>query len=169
MTVFECIKQRRSIRKYDSKHLKKSEIEKLIESAIWAPSGKNIQPWCFYIINNNKEKLDLLAEQSLFGYWIKSAPCIIVVFLDMKKSYDYLKDVQAIGAAIQNILLVAHSIGLGTCWVGEIVKNEFSIKKLLEIDNVDLKLMAAVTVGYPQKKITESKRNNLIDSIIGWD
>jgi nitroreductase len=70
------------------------------------------------------------------------------------------------GAAIQNMLLAAHELGLGSCWIGEILKNEEQVKELVGAAN-DLELMAVISVGYPSKA-TKSKRRDISQNIVSW-
>lgn len=167
MNVFEAVMHRRSVRKYIKKEVAKEDIFKLIDAAHWAPSGKNGQPWKFVIIEN-RNRINDISGLSIYKSWIKESSCLIAVYLDKQQSYDYKKDLQAIGAAIQNMILTAHDIGLGCCWVGEILKNEETINKNLEID-AELELMAVVTVGYPDKsRINVVKRKNVDECIAKW-
>lgn len=87
--------------------------------------------------------------------------------VDNNISNIHFKHVQAIGAAIQNMLLTAHELGLGTCWIGEILKNEDKVKELLGISSSELQLMAVIAVGYPSKK-SQSKRKDISEAIINW-
>jgi nitroreductase len=64
------------------------------------------------------------------------------------------------------MLLTAHELGLGTCWIGEILKNEDKVKKLTRIPS-ELQLMAVISVGYPSKD-SKSKRKDITESIINW-
>lgn len=165
MNIIECIKTRRSVRNYLNQPIEPQLIEDLIEAAIWAPSGKNSQPWKFCIVNDN-DKISAISNASIYGKWMRTAPCFIVVFLDKTKAYDYVKDVQSCGAAIQNILLSAHSSGLGACWVGEILKNSEKVKEILNLANAQLELMAVITIGYPQRQTVNAGRNNILTFII---
>lgn len=147
MDVFECIKTRRSIRNYLDQPIDEIYITKIMQAAIWAPSGKNGQPWKFKIITN-KELINKISEMSIYGKWMKTAPCFICVFLDKDKSYDYIKDMQSCGAVIQNIMLYAYSIGVGSCWVGEILTKSKTISDLLDVPIAKYELMAVITLGY---------------------
>jgi nitroreductase len=148
MDILKLIKSRRSIRK-------DKEIEKILEAGRWAPSGLNNQPWRFIVIKE-KEIKEEIAGLSKYGYIIKKAPIIIGVFLDKKSSYHYQKDVMAIGACIQNMLLQAHSLGLGACWLGEVLNRKQEVEALLKLDK-DLELMALISLGYPKEKSTSSR------------
>ena len=147
MEIFDCIKARRSIRSYLDQSIDKSDIEKIIEAAIWAPSGKNGQPWKFRAITD-KGLIVQISDMSVHGKWMKSAPCFICVFLDKEKSYNYLRDVQSCGAAIQNLLLCAQSMGISSCWTGEILGKSDRMAELLKYKESRYELMAIVTLGY---------------------
>lgn len=167
MNIFNCIKTRRSIRNYTDQPIDSKMIKKLIKAAIWAPSAKNGQPWKFCIIQS-KDLIEKISELSIYRRWMKTSACFIIVFLDKEKSYDYIKDIQAIGASIQNILLTAHSYGIGSCWIGEILKQEKLLKKSLEINNENLELMAVVSLGYSNKDIIVPKRKPFESNILFW-
>ena len=79
MDILECIKTRRSIRGYTDQSIAPDILDKLIESAIWAPSGKNGQPWKFCIVQN-KTLINKISNLSVHGKWMKTAPCFIAVF-----------------------------------------------------------------------------------------
>ncbi|MCM8800306.1 MAG: nitroreductase family protein [Candidatus Omnitrophica bacterium] len=159
MDILEVIKTRRSIRKYKKDSPKDLDIEKILEAARWAPSGLNNQPWRFMVIKD-KETKDRLAQFTKYGYIIKSAPVIIVVCLDKESSYHYQKDLMAVGACIQNMLLEAHSLDLGTCWLGEILNKKEDVEKFLNLKE-NLELTAVISLGYPDEKALEVKRKSL--------
>ena len=71
-----------------------------------------------------------------------------ICFFRKKRSYDYIKDVQSCGAASQNILLCAHSLELGSRWIGEIISKSKEISELIGISVHRFELMAILTVGY---------------------
>jgi nitroreductase len=150
MDMLKLIKSRRSIRKYKEKIPSDKEIEKILEAGRWAPSGLNNQPWRFMVIKE-KEIKEKVASLSKYGYIIKKAPVIIVVCLDKKSSYHYQKDLMAMGACIQNMLLEAHSLGLGACWLGEILNKRLELQALLGLDK-NLEITALLTLGYPRER-----------------
>ena len=159
MDTLDIIKQRRSIREYNKELPSDSDIKKVLEAARWAPSGLNNQPWRFLIIKD-KSKRDGLALFTKYGNIIKAAPVVIVVCLDIADSYNRDKDLMAIGASIQNMCLEAYSIGLGTCWMGEILNRKQEVCRYLNLDE-DLELMAVVALGCPDEDITEGRRKPL--------
>jgi len=159
LDIFEVIKTRRSIRKFTNEDVQDHIIEKIIEAGTWAPSGLNNQPWRFAIIRDQglKEEISKLTHYSRI---IKEANVLIGVFLDNSSSYDRTKDVQAIGACIQNMLLYIHSLGLGAVWLGEILKNRKRVLELLK-GPPEYELMAIIALGYPATKGGKPGRKGL--------
>lgn len=159
MNISKIIRERRSIRRYKEGPINDSDLKMVLEAARWAPSGLNNQPWRFGVIRE-KEKKDALAGFTKYGYIIKNAPVVIVVCMDLKASYHREKDLMAIGACIQNMLLEAYSLGLGTCWLGEILNKKYQVCRYLNL-NKDLELVALITLGRPQAAGKEPQREPL--------
>jgi nitroreductase len=89
------------------------------------------------------------------------------VFLDHSESYDRVKDIQAVGACIQNMLLTIHHLGLGGVWLGEILRNRESVEKALEVPE-SCELMAVIAFGYPAEMRGVGSRKPVERVIIGW-
>lgn len=171
-SVISSILNRRSIRTYTSEEVSKDIIMQLLNAANWAPSGNNMQPWKFSVVMNNRELIKKMSSLTVYHNWVEKAPCLVAVFLDTKFLDDklpsiYLKHSQSIGAAIQNMLLAAHELGLGTCWIGEILKNEDKVRELLGVSD-DLQLMAVISIGYPDGRNLKSKRRDISENIVSW-
>jgi nitroreductase len=150
MPMLKTIKNRRSVRSYSGQALPEELIEEILDAARWAPSGLNNQPWRFAVIQDKKikDKLETLTKYSAI---IESAQAIIAVFLDTSASYDRTKDLQAIGACIENMLLAICDLGLGGVWLGEILKSRDEVKKLVDAPQ-EYEFMAAIALGYPDGK-----------------
>ena len=159
MDILDIIKQRRSIREYKQDLPSQENIDRILEAGRWAPSGLNNQPWRFLIIKEKARK-DGLAVFTKYEKIIKIAPVVIVACLDIADSYNRDKDLMAIGACIQNMCLEAYFLGLGTCWMGEILNRKQKVSDYLKLDQ-DLELMAVITIGYPSKNITKGCRKSL--------
>jgi nitroreductase len=145
--MLEGIRSRRSIRQFKPDDVGDRLINQIIETGTWAPSGLNNQPWRFVIVRDEDLRKEI-AQQTRYGHIIRSAPVCIAVFLDNAASYDRVKDIQAIGACIQNMLLALHHLGLGGVWLGEILRNRDKVEKVLQVPE-DCELMAVVAVGQP--------------------
>jgi nitroreductase len=165
MDIYNSIKNRRSVRSYTDKKVDSETLKIILSASTWAPSGKNGQPWKVYI-TQDPQLVSSISSLSTHKNWMKTAPCIIAFFLDKEKSYDYIKDVLASGAAIQNMLLVAHEHGIGTCWVGELLYKSIQVKDLLHIKNDSLELMGILTVGRPLIKTIPPKRKDLSEFML---
>jgi nitroreductase len=161
--VIETIKTRRSIRQFSKESLSEEKVNQIIESGLWAPSGKNNQPWKFAIIRDPSLK-GALASLTHSRSIIQGAPVCIAVFLDHSRVYDRTKDVQAIGACIENMLLTIHALGLGGIWLGEILKNKEKVAELLDAGK-DLELMAVVALGYSVQRQGHGERDLLGEKV----
>jgi nitroreductase len=164
LDLFEAIKQRRSIRAYTTEDVPDEEVKKLIEAARWAPSAGNIQPWRFVIVRDAKIR-QKLAEAALNQTFIEEAPVVIVVCADeARSSRGYgnrgatLYCLQDTAAATQNILLAAHALGLGTCWVGAF--REELVKKALNAP-INIRPVAIIPVGHAAEKPRAPSRRSL--------
>jgi len=153
-SVIETIKTRRSIRQFRNEAVSEEIIDQILEAGLWAPSGLNNQPWAFAVLRDSEIKASL-AALTHYGSIIREAPVCIAVFLDHSRVYDRTKDVQAVGASIQNMLLAVHSMGLGAVWLGEILKNKDKVAALLGAKK-DLELMAVVALGHPTEEATRT-------------
>jgi len=159
METIDAIKTRRSVREFTDRGVDDIVIEEIIDAGRWAPSGLNNQAWRFIVVRNKATK-DELSEHTHYGAILKNAPSLIVVFLDSEQMYDHTKDVQSIGACIQNMLLALHSLGLGGVWLGEILKKKEKVNELLGAPE-SYELMAVVALGYPANKKRTSERKGI--------
>jgi len=87
---------------------------------------------------------------------LKSAKVAIAVFLDKDSSYDYNKDVLGMGACIENMILQAWSLNIGSCWLGEILKNKDRVSKLLKVPE-SYELMSVLALGYTAESPTSTR------------
>lgn len=165
MDIFNILKERRSIRKYSDKPVSHELITKVLAAGQWAPSGLNNQPWRFLVIHDQGQK-EKLAGFTKYSCIIKKAPALILVFLDHQATYDRDKDLMAIGACIQNMLLEAYSLGIGTCWLGEILRRKKAVAGYLRIP-ANLELMAVISLGYSAEEIKKGKRHLLNTMVLG--
>lgn len=162
--VMAAIHERRSVRQFLESPVERQIILEALRAASWAPSGLNNQPWRFAIIGN-KDIKEQLAGLTRYSKVLQGAAALIAVFMDKDSSYDYVKDCQAIGAAIQNMLLTLHARGVGAVWLGEILKNKDKINGYLDLPE-RLELMAMVAVGEPAHRNQSSHRRPLEELIV---
>ncbi len=140
MDLFTAIKERRSCRNFLTDPVDEATIEKILEAATWAPSPLNAQPWEFIVVTGAELKEKIFNEADGRRRWVfeksgwkwldryqvdflKAAPVLIVVVGDPKKTgADMFMEGGGVGyqlacaAAIQNMMLAAHALGLATIW-----------------------------------------------------
>jgi nitroreductase len=162
--ILKVIRQRRSIRRFTAQIPEDEEIEHILEAARWAPSGQNNQPWKFMVVQDTKTR-EGLAQFTSYKQIVRGAPMSIVVCLDTTISYSRDKDLMAIGATIQNMLLRVHSLGLGACWLGEIINRKEKVSQYLDLAG-DLEIMAVVAIGYPAENPGDGARKPLKELLI---
>lgn len=144
----EVIKSRRSIRSYLDIQIPDSDLNSILEAGLYAPSGKNRQPWRFLIIKD-KNKIRQISKFTAYSRFMHNAPVLVLVYLASSGDYSIEKDALSIGACMQNILLAAAEKGYGSCVIGE----RYSLK--LEIENMnhmEYKLICGICIGKSKEK-----------------
>jgi nitroreductase len=144
MELDKAIRERRSVRVFSDRHVEQEKIEKMIDSARWAPSACNQQLWNFIVIRNDRIKRSL-AEDAACNTLVVSAPVVIAVTYAKENLKDYYVS-QSASAAVQNMLLCGHELGIGTCWLCGI-GSEKEIKRILNIPK-DQFVVCLVLAGY---------------------
>ena len=161
MELLESIKNRRSIKKYLDLEVPKEKVGMVIDAGASAPSSGNIQNWRFVIVKD-KESRKRLADSALQQHWMETAPVHIIVcaVIDTAKQFyglrgEKLYSIQNCASAIQNMLLMAHSLGLGACWVRSF--DEEKVRRILAITE-NARPQAIITLGIPDEKPPEPSR-----------
>jgi len=164
MEALEAITGRRSVREFTPEPVSEAELDGLLEAARWAPSGLNNQPWRFMKV---LDQTTIVAMSNMTKYRgvVAGAPAVIAVFLDSEAMYDRTKDLMSAGAAIENLLLAATAMGLGTCWLGEILARREDVEALLEVGD-DLELVAVIAVGRPTERERAGSRHPIDKFIV---
>jgi len=164
MDILAEIYTRRSVREFTGVPVEREKIQEVLRAGSWAPSGLNNQPWRFVVVRNSAKRTEL-AGLTRYSRILEQAPVAIVVFVDRSSMYNDVKDYQAIGACLQNMLLTAHAIGLGAVWLGEILKNAAAVRDTLDLSE-NLELMAVLAVGYPARTDQVSNRKKLEELLL---
>lgn len=160
MDLFSAITKRRSVRAYMDKPVEFDKITAIIEAGTWAPSAGNLQNWQFIIITD-KEKIEKISNHCPNQNFVFQAPVLIAVLSDNDRMNRYYGafgkfwGAQGVAACIQNMLLCATALKLGTCWIG--AYDAEAISDMLDIPGKS-KLQALITLGYGDGGITEPTR-----------
>jgi nitroreductase len=174
MDIYEAIHQRRSHRMYKPEMPPKAALERVIEAALWAPSGTNAQDWEITVMAGKvrDEFVELISgaikhllpmmkklqvpeqSQDLVMKFFKNlggAPVVIAVTIGKRPDDPAnLTNIQSGAALFQNLLLAAHAEGLGTCWMTGAHSLETEILKFLGKE--DQQLLAITPIGYSDKE-----------------
>lgn len=144
--AIENIMQRKSVRTYKNKRVEEEKIDILLKAAMAAPSGKDLRPWQFIVIQD-KEKLTALGEALPFAKMLKDVNQAIIVCGDSTmSSYWYLD----CSAAAQNILLAAEALDLGAVWTAA-----YPYKDRMDVVRQNLQIpdsiqpLCVIPFGYP--------------------
>lgn len=176
MELTEIIRKRRSVRKYRDEKVPRKLLEELLETACWAPSAENAQPWYFAALTSEEALQELqetmervaddmkihledllpkhpriVGQTTDFLRRLGGAPVCILVFL--QEDYGPLRDsmLESAAAAIQTLLLAAKERDLGTCWINAATHLGYgpALQELYAPDKGEL--VSIVTLGYPER------------------
>lgn len=164
MDLYEAIHNNRCHKLYRPDMPVREVLERVIEAALWAPSGMNLQPWEVTVMTGKtRDEFVALLRQTIdasekakqldaqFFKDLGGAPMVIAVtILNYPADPTNMVSIQSGAALMQNLLLAAHAEGLGTCWVTE---GNFVEKELLAfLGKTDRQLLAITPIGYPAEE-----------------
>lgn len=169
MSVLDVIKERRSVRRYKQDPIPEDVLHRVLEAARHSPSGKNLQPWKFILVNDSSLK-QRIAKASVGQYFMVQAPLIVVAcgFPDAcySRMGNYMKSWPVdVAIALEHLILQAREEGLGTCWIGAF--EERDVKSILGIPD-DVRVLALTPLGFPDEVPSKRGRKNL-EEIISFD
>ena len=145
--LLNLMKNRRSIRCFSDEMIKKEELEMILEAGRWTPSASNRQAWRFIIITN-EETIQELSKTAIYGKFAQEAPVLLAIVGEVHENPNWY--IQDTTLASMNMMLMAWSLGIGTCWLGsmdrEKAKEIIGIKK----DNF---LLTILPFGYLRRDV----------------
>ncbi len=159
MDFMEVVRNRRSVRKFWPEEVVWPDIEEILDAAHLAPSAKNLQPWKFIIVRNEKRRR-LLAQASGQEF-IGEAPVIVVACATGKGGFigRYMESWPIdVAIAMDHLTLAAWNKNLGTCWIGDFDENK--IKEICSIPE-EIRVVALTPLGYPVKNPQPTPRRPL--------
>jgi len=153
---------RRSIRKYLKKEVSEEAVEALLNAAMAAPSARALDPWRFVVIRE-PSRLKEIAEGLPNGKMLADAPLGIVVCgeLEAANGAELSYMLQDCTAAIENLLLAVHALGLGACWLGVHPRTDrmAHVTKVCELPEGIIPV-CAMAIGYPDEQKEARTRYN---------
>jgi len=167
MDLKQCIKTRRSIRKYKDKTFSKEILEDIIDSVRYAPSSHNTQPWDFIVVDK-KELKEQLSQVHQWAGFAKDSATIIAVCYDTNKCKWSPSKFANPAIAATYILLSAHEAGLGACWIfikdSEEPEIEKKVKSILGVPKF-IDIFCMISLGYPDETPDDKDLRDLKDLI----
>ncbi|MDR1205741.1 MAG: nitroreductase family protein [Peptococcaceae bacterium] len=166
MNVMEAIKTRRSIRKYDARPIEGEKLDAVMEAARLAPSAGNQQQWKFVLVRD-AQKVQAFTEAANGQKFVGEAPAVIVVCATGSRVMACGQPTSTVdlSIAMTHILLAAHELGLGTCWLGNFSAEK--VKALLGIPE-DVAVVAVTPIGYPAET-PEARPRKAAEEVISYD
>jgi nitroreductase len=149
--LMELMKNRRTIRRFKPDPVAEEKVEMILEAGRWAPSFSNLQPWKFVVIKDPvlKKAVDTAAKESVLHWGIDEAPVVVLVCADRR--VDPLHAIEAGAAVTQNMTLMAHSLGMGTGWIGIMgTEAETAIQKILKFPET-MRIISLIPIGIPRE------------------
>ena len=174
MDVFEAIHKRRAVRRYRPDPVGREDLRLVLDAANWAPSALNRQQWEFLVVTGKKilemgESYRSTLDEYL-SHWDTSpmrdfitrdefvrfaktyggAPVVIVVLTPVDEMPNFHKaNIESASAAMENLLLAATALGLGTCWMTGPLRDEETLRRILRIPD-EKEIVAVTPLGYPE-------------------
>jgi len=189
--TLQAIGERRSIRKFKHQDVPREVVEAVLQAALQAPSGKNRQPWRFVVVDGDETRAQMIRvmragiEESkaqgmatgtaiMTARVMEGAPVTVFVFNpegqhpwthhSIGQTFLEAVDTQSIGAAIQNMLLAAQDMGLGTLWMCDVWS---AYEQLAAWLGEPGQLVAAVAIGYPDEQPAARPRRPMSE-VVRW-
>jgi len=166
MELFEAIYTRRSVRSFSQQKINEQDVKKIIDAGRWAPSACNVQGWRFIVIDDPKVKRDLI-DLGAASFLEKAPLGIIVLYDNQTDNLEYMDYVQSAAASIENMLLAAHALGIGGCWICHLPRKE-EIRSFLSIPS-HYDPIAYIALGYPSREPNPKERKAGIQDIMAYN
>jgi F420 biosynthesis protein FbiB-like protein len=190
MNTLDTIAARRSIRRFKPDPIPDEALQAILTAAIQAPSGKNRQPWKFIVVNEDKraEMMRVMREGMAkaeaqdrdmgssegTARIMDQAPVTVFIFNpdgkhpseehSTEETFWDVVNIQSIGASIQNMLLAALDLGIGSLWICDVF---YAYKELCDWLGEDCQMIAAVSFGYPDED-PEARNRKPVDEVTKW-
>jgi nitroreductase len=190
METLQAIAGRRSIRRFTSDPVTEETLRAILNAGIQAPSGKNRQPWRFVVVQGDKRaemirvmragiaKAKESGEELGSSEWtvpvMEQAPVTVFVFNpegvrpwlahSIGENFSDLVNVQSVGAAIENMLLAAYDLGVGSLWICDVF---YAYEDLCNWLGEDGQMVAAVSLGYPDEQ-PDARPRKTLEEVTRW-
>jgi len=166
MDLLQTIYKRRSIRKYTDKKIDRRDILKIIGAGIQAPSACDKQAWKFIIIDN-KRIMQKIVDKGAASFIAKAPLGILVLYNNQTDNIEYKDHLLSASACIQNMLLTAHSLGIGCCWVCHLPQKD-QLRRMFNIPKY-YDPVAYISMGYYKEVPKQRRRRYELKELISYN
>jgi nitroreductase len=156
MSLIDVIVSRRSIRKYKAQGVPQETLERILEAGRYAPSADNEQPWHFIVVTDPKIKEKL--SKGRWNSFIRDSAFTVVGCGNEGNAYSRKWSTIDTTIALQNMVIAAWSLGIGSCWIGDFEEEE--VKRMLDVPK-DWRIVSLISFGYPDETPTNAPRKPL--------
>jgi nitroreductase len=175
MSLVDLVLSRRSIRHYEERTIPQEVLNNILEAGRKAPTADNRQPWHFIVITDSEIKEKLLQDEYTIraASFIKEAPvtivgCGLIREDDYTRKWGTIYSILDTTIALQNMVIAAWAMGVGSCWIGvQATPFEEIVRRLLKIQK-DWKIIALISFGYPAKQSEPIKKKS-IEEIVSYN
>ena len=171
-SVFDVMRKRRSIRRYDKQEILKESIQDILQAAFFSPSSSNRRPWHFVLVSDHVliEKLSRARDGS--SQFVSGAPLVVVVCADSEIAGRWIEDSSIAAIMIQ---LAATELGLGSCWIhihdskhSEEVSSEDYVKGVLGIPS-GIRVLCMIAMGFPAEEKSPHEDGEFMPERVHWE
>jgi nitroreductase len=164
MDIYQAIRARRSIRKFQQRPVEREVLARVLEVCSFAPSAKNLQPWRLVVVRDAAIR-EALVPACRGQAFLAQAPVVLAFCGKEDDAYQTMGgywNSLAVDLAIllDEMSLAAQSEGLGTCWIGAFREEE--VKQVLQIP-AEVKVVALTPLGYPDEEPVRRPRKELAE------
>lgn len=150
MSLRDAILTRRTVRAYRAEPVPRELFEQLVETAMHAPTACDEQRWKIVYIDDAAVLQDLY-ERGSAALLTKARQAFLVTYNSHTDNLQYMDHVQSAAAFITTFCLVAHSVGVGTCWIGHL-PNKSELRRIFDI-HPRFEPIALVAFGFYRERV----------------
>jgi len=171
-SVFDTIRKRRSVRRYEHQEIPKESIQDILTAAFFSPSSSNRRPWHFVLVSDPGTIEKLSRARNGSSGFASGAPLVIVVCADSEIARRWIEDCSIATVLIQ---LTAVELGLGSCWIqirdcahsGEQSSEDY-VREVLGIPS-SIRVLCLVPLGFPLEEKSQHEDDEFLPERVHWE
>ena len=160
MDTIKAITERISTRQFSEKMISEEELKIMLDAAMSGPTATNARDWSFIVVRDKDTLMKMADANMKFAEPLRKATLGVLVCGDLERAYKDAPDFWVVDGSIaaQNMILAAHALGIGSCWLGvwpmqDRVENQAKLFDLPE----NIIPHSIIAFGYPKEESTKQK------------